>query len=116
MNKDTSKQLKELLQDWFDQTNLAGRNSFNQNDVAKLLKKELKKLGKWKDSPRGCGNSAANLSKGRVNKKELQEKVELLSKQIPKCKCGGKLIVKDNMICCDDDWCSLSDYTKKTGK
>ena len=41
--------LAELLQNWFNNVDLDSKNFLNQNIVAKIIKKEMKKRGKWRN-------------------------------------------------------------------
>ncbi len=103
-------QLKELLNKWFNETDLAARNLFNQNKIAKLIKSKLIKNGNWKDQPRGNKNNIDNLNKGKLNRKELENKLN----NIPKCKCGGSIEVveqkngKVNFICSNSFTCEFT--------
>ena len=44
MKQESIKQLKTLLIEWFDSVDLTQRNIFNQNEIASLLKRQLKKI------------------------------------------------------------------------
>lgn len=50
MDHDT---LYQLLQEWFQTTKFAGRNVWNQNRVAKLIRDNLKALGHFKNKSGG---------------------------------------------------------------
>ena len=70
LNKYETKNLLNLLEKWFSETDLNARNLFTQNEIAGLIKKTLQNNGNWKDKPRGKRNSADNLNKGKQKKKE----------------------------------------------
>lgn len=79
MNKNDIKELKKLLTKWFDNTDLAARNVFNTNEIAKLIKDGLKDNGNWKDKPRGHKNkSVNNIDNLKINKpKEVKIEVKV---------------------------------------
>lgn len=76
-------QLEELLNEWFNETDLAARNVFNQNKVAKLIKTKLDNLGHWKSKPRGKVNKN-NLNKPKSKEVNMSKSIKVLP--------GGKTI------------------------
>lgn len=91
MNKEKINLLAELLEEWFKNYTMDGRNFLNQNKIAKLIKKNLKKSNNWKNQPRGKQNNLPNLEKGRAAKEILTEKISKLELELEKtfCKCGS---------------------------
>lgn len=101
MKNNDIKILEDSLDKWFNNVNLAARNIFNQNRIAKLIKKNLKKNGNWKDKPRGKENNVDNL-------KEKTSKIT--DTNILKCICGQAIIRTDKgFYKCSNDWCDKSD-------
>lgn len=47
------KQLISLLDQFFEEYDINKRDFLNKNQVARLLKEELKKKGRWKNKARG---------------------------------------------------------------
>ena len=56
MHKDDLNKLHALLGEWFEEYDLNKRETLNKNKVARRLKKELNKVGRWKNLPRGLPN------------------------------------------------------------
>lgn len=88
MKKENIKQLKTLLTEWFDSVDLTQRNIFNQNEIASLLKRQLKKANHWKDCPRGSKCITNNIKDWHTNKQKLLDENNKLKSNIVKCKCG----------------------------
>lgn len=112
-NKDKDK-LRELLTEWFNDVNLTSKNIFNQNEIARLIKREITKIGYWDNKPRGIPRSADKLNKDKTTKKEkdLKDKEELRRlKETMTCKCGCKIITKEvngkRKFECSDFFCEL---------
>ena len=96
MEKEKKKQLIELLNEWFNETDFSKYYVLRNDEVASLLKDRLSKLGYWKNKGIWKTNekSLANLSRGKFI--------------TPKCKDCNKIMVrnkKDNKFFCSDcDW------------
>ena len=99
MNKYAELELGRLLDQWFEETDLETLNIWNKNRVAARIKRELKKLGVWRDKPRRVikmhPNSLANLKKSKPIKIEKR------------CECGATMILKNNQMVCSDRACLI---------
>ena len=106
MTKDDKAKLLTLLAEWFtDCADFTDVRFINGNEIARLIKQNIKESHHWINRRKGSNKKATGLLT-KDAKITLKKQIQDAESKILKCKCGNNIIKnKTGVYVCSDFFC-----------